>query len=584
MGKTIYICELCAATIPDEWNNEHHYGTCPTCKRGTNFIMQNKELQNIVDEENKKKQKQSLLNRYNVYEKNTRSGIIHINCISLAKLIYNECDYYFKTIEDEDTGNQEIYYYYDGYYHVGGDNRIREIVDDMLEDQSSIHHKNEVVDYIKHRNTVNRERLEPPVHLINMKNGIYNLVSGKLEKHSPEFFFLNQIPVEYHEDARCPQIEKFLSEVLYKEYVRVVQEMIGYCMYRNYKYHKAFLLYGGGSNGKSTLQSLIQAFLGKHNYSTRELSSLLDNRFSSSDLYGKLANFGSELSGKALLDTSQFKHLTGGDSISAEKKFYGGFNFKNYSKLIFNTNNIPYSKYDKSLAYFRRWIIIVFPKTFEADDNGTDPDILSKLITKEELEGLMILALDGLKRLISQKRFSYDDSGEDTVGERYELLTKPDMQFIKDHLMVDMDNKVSVDEVYDIYWKWADSRGYPILVKKVFSRSMKKYMVDTDNRMVCDVQVTSRDGRSMRIYTNVCWKDKPSNVVCIDSFSSRIDGGAPTDIHNAIVKIGKNKDAGYSIDEVWLRNNFSENFISRLLEAGLLVHLPNGCYDIKYSG
>jgi putative DNA primase/helicase len=582
MSKTIRVCELCNAVIPEEWDNEQHYGTCPSCKRGTPFSLVNKELQHIADEENQRKYRKFLLTNYKVFETNERSGIIHINCIGLARLIYKECGFHFRTIEDEDTGKQEIYYYYDGMYHAGGENRIRELVDDFLEDSSSIHHKNEVVDYIKHRNSTKRERLEPPLHLINVRNGIYNFKSGKLEKHTPDFFFLNQIPVEYHKDSKCPQIEKFLSEILYPEYVKVVQEMIGYLMYRDYRFHKAFLLYGGGRNGKTTLINLLRSFIGKPNYSDKELHGLLDNRFSTSGLYGKLANFGSEISGKAIIDTSQFKHLTGGDSIDAEKKFYGSFSFCNYAKLIFNANHIPYTKYDKSLAYFQRWIIIVFPQTFDADDERTDPDIIDKLVTDEELQGLLIFAIEGLRRLLLQKKFSYDDNAEDTVGERYESLMKPEKQFIDNFLKFDYNSEVEISEIYDEYWKWSDLRSYPKLVKKVFSRSMKKYIQDKDTGENCDIKVVKRGGKTVRVYVNVSWKDKPANAHSLDTYSDKkIDGSIPTNIRDAILKIKKNKDAGYTINYDWLKNNFTEGFIKKMLESGLINKLPNDTYEIN---
>jgi len=591
MTKTKCVCERCGDEIPKEWDNEHHYGTCPSCKRGSNFVLQNEELQQIADEENDRQKKNYLMNKYNVLDKNDKSGVVHVNCIGLAKMIYTECGMSFKTLEDESTGKQEIFYYKYGYYHPGGENRIREMVDDYLDDYSSIRRKNEDEDYIKYKNSVKRESLEPPTYLINVANGIYNMKKDVLEKHSPDFFFLNQIPVEYHEDAECPRIKKFVNEVVYKEYVDVVQEIAGYLMYRHYKYHKAFLFYGGGRNGKSTLLRLLRNFIGEKNVSDDSLTNLLENRFSTANIYGKLANMGGEISGKALNDTSQFKHLCGDDNIRAEKKFSGSFTFRNYAKLIFNSNHIPYSKFDKSLAYFQRWIIIVFPETFSPEDKRTDPDIEEKITTKKELEGFLLWSLAGLRRLLKNDRFSYkDDEDEETVGERYELLAKPEMRFIKDFLMVSEGNDLISDGVYDKYLDWADNRNYPKQAKKVFSRAVKKYMHDKENKIQCEIKSTRRDGKGVRVYTNICWKDQPTNSLKLESFEDddeesseqkKISGNIPTDIHDALEMIRDNLDAGYSIDDDWLNNNFDSGFVSKLLESGMLIRLPNGKYDIN---
>jgi len=587
MVKSKRACERCGAEIPDEWDNEHHYGTCPSCKRGSNFIIENEELQEIADEENDRQKKNYLMQKYNVIDKNEKTGVVHVNCIGLAKMIYNETGMSFKTLEDESTGKQEIFYYKNGYYHPGGENRIREMVDSFLDDYSSIRRKNEVVDYIKYKNNVKRERLEPPTYLINLANGIYNIEKDELLEHSPDFFFLNQIPVKYNKDAECPRIKKFVKEVVYKEYVDVVQEIAGYLMYRHYKYHKSFLFYGGGRNGKSTLLRLLRTFIGEKNVTDNSLGNLLDNRFATASLYGKLANMGGEISGKALNDTSQFKHLCGDDNIRAEKKFSGSFTFRNYAKLIFNSNHIPYSKYDKSLAYFQRWIIIVFPETFSPEDKRTDPNIEKKITTEQELEGFLLWAIQGLKRLLKNDRFSYkDDEDEETVGERYELLAKPEMRFIKDYLMLSDGNDLISDKVYDKYIDWADSRNYPKQAKKVFSRAMKKYLQNKESHVECGIMSTSRDGKSVRVYTNVCWREQPTNSLKLEGFNqqpvkqAKISGDVPTDIHDSLMMIKDNIDAGYSIDDTWLQNNFDDGFIAKLLESGMLIRLPNGKYDI----
>jgi P4 family phage/plasmid primase-like protien len=571
------ICERCAAPIPDEWDNDAHYGTCPECKRGSNFVPENKELQKIEDDEKKNIFKSRLLHEYGVIDKNPRTGVIHVNCINMAKLIYKECEMFFKTIEDKSTGKQEIYYYKDGMYLRGGDNRIRETVDDYLDTDSSIHRKNEVVDYIKHRNIVEREDLEPPLRYINVKNGIYDLETDKLLPHSPKYFFLNQIPVEYNPEADCPQIKKFFKDVLYTEYFDVMQEIFGYCLYRRYKYHKAFLFYGGGRNGKSTTLSLLGDFIGRDNYSTRNLHSIIDNRFALADLYGQLANIGGEISGNTLNDTTQFKHITGDDVVTAEPKYRSSFNFRNYAKLIFNSNHIPYSRFDKSKAFFDRWIILVFPETFDLDDSRTDPNISEKITTKEELEGLLIWSIQGLKRLLKTDRFSYlEDEDESEIGERYELLAKPEKRFIVDYIMLSPGNNLVTDEVYEEYESWCEKRRYPVLTKSSFSRGMKRYMQDKEKKINCDINTSSINGKTTRVYTNVVWKESPTNGVL-----QSLEGFGSLDERMQKLKcfVVDNVDAGYCVDDKMLKDaGFSDTIVHNSYQSGLLCKNPKGGY------
>jgi len=81
------------------------------------------------------------------------------------------------------------------------------------------------------------------------------------------------------------------------------------------------MLHGKGSNGKSVFINALIALLGRENCSARSLHDLLSNRFAKSDLFAKCINAFADLSSDDLKDTANFKALTGGDMITAEKKF-----------------------------------------------------------------------------------------------------------------------------------------------------------------------------------------------------------------------------------------------------------------------
>jgi phage FluMu protein Com len=165
------LCELCGAIIPQEWDTDEHYGTCPSCKRVSNFVLKNEELRQIEKENKIHEERElekirigALLDTYNVI-KNTDTGRKIVHCSNLGKLILNECPFHFHTVEDKHTGKQEIFYYEDGIYHRGGENRIKELVNYYLDDLSTINRRNEVVDYIRHDNHTLRKNLEPPLNL-----------------------------------------------------------------------------------------------------------------------------------------------------------------------------------------------------------------------------------------------------------------------------------------------------------------------------------------------------------------------------------------------------------------------------------
>ncbi|PSN87181.1 hypothetical protein B9Q00_09510, partial [Candidatus Marsarchaeota G1 archaeon OSP_C] len=55
---------------------------------------------------------------------------------------------------------------------------------------------------------------EPPLNLINLRNGILDIETGQLHPHNPQLWFTSVIDVEYNPNAECPNFLKFLSEIL----------------------------------------------------------------------------------------------------------------------------------------------------------------------------------------------------------------------------------------------------------------------------------------------------------------------------------------------------------------------------------
>ena len=81
--------------------------------------------------------------------------------------------------------------------------------------------------------------------------------------------------------------------------------------------------------------------------------------------------------------TSKLKKLTGGDLIGFEYKNKNPFEAKNYAKILIATNSLPTTS-DKTLGFYRRWMIIDFPNQF-----SEKKDIL-KDIPEEEYESLAL--------------------------------------------------------------------------------------------------------------------------------------------------------------------------------------------------
>jgi phage/plasmid-associated DNA primase len=85
------------------------------------------------------------------------------------------------------------------------------------------------------------------------------------------------------------------------------------------------------------------------NMSHLSLQDIVSDSFARAGLYGKLANTFADLKAEKLTSTGNFKMLVSGEFIRAQKKFPDPFEFQNYAKLFFSTNEIPQSE-DKTFG------------------------------------------------------------------------------------------------------------------------------------------------------------------------------------------------------------------------------------------
>jgi putative DNA primase/helicase len=298
-----------------------------------------------------------------------------------------------------------IYRYRDGVYRSDGEAFVRSRVKEILDKKFRRRHTDEVLAYF--RSAFPQISEHPPTGLLNLRNGLLNLRTLSLQPHSPDVLSTNQLPVTWDPDATCPMIDRFLSEVIPLDTLDLIYEVIGYATYPANPFRVAILLLGPGRNGKSVLLRLLTAFLGAQNVSAMPLQVLAENRFAPAELLGKLANICGDLDAREVRRSDQFKIITGGDLMHAERKFGHPFQFHPYSLLVFSANESPISS-DQTDAWFDRWLPIPMERRFTEAE--ADPFLAAKLTTPAELSGLLVLAMGALQRLMIRGRFERSGS------------------------------------------------------------------------------------------------------------------------------------------------------------------------------
>lgn len=313
----------------------------------------------------------------------------------------------------------------------------------------------------------NTDTLTPDPFVVNVKNGLLDVKTGVFRQHDPGFLSIVQLNCTYDAKADCQIFLRFLNEVLPPENVSLIQEIFGYCLLPVTVAQKAFILFGPGQSGKSTVLSVLENMLGRQNVSNVEWQDLSD-RFKTALLFGKLANIAADLPERAIEDAAMFKAIVGEDSITAERKFKNPFSFKPFARLLFSCNRLPRSR-DQSSAFYRRQIIIPFTNTIAPEN--VDKNLKDKLC--RELDGIFTWALAGLQRLMENNfTFSENDTTK-AQTERYKLENSSALAFIAEHCVVNPAYHVRRERLYQEYKKFCEENGFKYASQRNFNREIE---------------------------------------------------------------------------------------------------------------
>lgn len=286
---------------------------------------------------------------------------------------------------------------------------------------------------------------------IAFKNGIYDIANDVMVPPSADLILTNRIEHNFNPAAYSELMDSTLNKLACqdKDIRALLEECVGYCFYRRNELGKAFILIGDKSNGKSTFLDVVTAILGEDNISTLDIKELGD-RFSTSMMFGKLANIADDIGDDFLQGTqvSVFKKVVTGNRIKAERKGQDPFEFAPYVKILASANEIPRMK-DKTGAVLRRLVIIPFNATFSKDDPDFDPYIKTKLSKPEPLEYLIALGVKGLDRVLHNKGFTVPTLVQEQLDE-YEESNNPIIAFLKDVELSELENEPTSD-VYRRY-------------------------------------------------------------------------------------------------------------------------------------
>ena len=326
---------------------------------------------------------------------------------------------------------------------------------------------------------------------VHFKNGIYNLMTDKLEPNKPENYLFHGR--NYNLDTNntpTPLTDNWLNESVgdAKQYL---MEFIGYIFYRSYEKIQNFtILLASGGNGKSTFFNWLSEAIGKDNISNISLQDLTDNtrRFTTSRLYQKNMNYYADISKGLINDPALLKTVTGDDALDVENKGKDQRTIKPFAKLFFGANELPPFK-DTSKGFGRRPRIVEFNAIDDFNERFTMQEI------KKEIPAFMYKCLKAFKKALER---GYLSETPEMIKARDEWIGENDVVglFVKEYCNLGQDYYTKKVYLYDAYKGYCLENGYRTLSSQKFKRELKRFNV-------YDAGVIKRDSKTLRAFTGI---------------------------------------------------------------------------------
>ena len=312
--------------------------------------------------------------------------------------------------------------------------------------------------------------------LLAAPNGTIDLTTGNLREHRRGDLITKMSPVDYRPDAKCERFKRFLSETLPNsaDMANYFQKVFGYMLTGDTRVPMMVFCYGTGDNGKSILTELLQYILGTYSLTVPSEALMVQQgqRIAAevADMLGMRLVCAPESAEGSRLDEAKIKWLTGGDTISAQRKFGHPFQFKPTHKLILSGNHKPtIAGVDHGI--WKRVHLWPFLNQFPPGSPLRDDELDAKLRAESSgilawmVEGCLKFRAEGIKRpadiedAVAEYRQEMDYLGE--------FLTE-----CVDHDTFDDERQLPARHLFQEFERWCKVTGRKGMTETAFGRKL----------------------------------------------------------------------------------------------------------------
>ncbi len=308
--------------------------------------------------------------------------------------------------------------------------------------------------------------------LMTCQNGTINLKTGKLQPFSKTDYITRICNAEYDPSCPMPLWNKLLDTVTAgdEEMQKYIQKALGYALTGDISEQAVFILYGTGSNGKSTLLNIFSEVLNTYAQSTTSDTFMLKKNESVNNDVARLkgARFVTaiEMEENKRLAESLIKSMTGGDRLVTRFLYGEFFEYVPQFKVFLAVNHKPVIR-DTTNSIWRRIKIMPFVNTFT--EANRDKHFAEK-ITSIELPGILAWAVKGCM-LWQQEGLKEPDYVKKAISE-YKTEMDSFTNFFEECCEVSEKDRVSNKMLRATYDEWCKENGEYALTQRPFSQKL----------------------------------------------------------------------------------------------------------------
>lgn len=340
---------------------------------------------------------------------------------------------------------------------------------------------------------INHDVLDSSPHEILADGRIVSLVDGSVRDVNPSRdMFTRYTEVPYTSSPSESGMDK-LSKVLScipEESREYVLDWFGACLLGRMTQPAGVLfLVGNGSNGKSSLFSLMRRVIGTYlTNPKREVltESSKSSRFSTHTLKGARAALFEELPKGRHLNANVFKELSGTQRIRGERKGVDEEEFEMRATVVIATNHLPQVT-DTDNAIWRRLNMVEMPYRFtsnpESDndilaDPSLSPESIACLSHEDEmLQAALYVLVEHAKRYI-ERGWQLPTLPErvEQANKRWREESDRIMMWAEECLEKCESNKFTLrDDLYDSYCNYVTSMGWRPLARNAWKQDIEAH-------------------------------------------------------------------------------------------------------------